>query len=128
VVRADYLYSTEVPWTAQEVIERSTERWNSETPFAERRGYLGVETTRGRCRKTVARAEPMRLGLYSVVALLYWQLPSQAQQGGVDWDGKATVTFSDALTAVRRWLWTEGVFPRLGHGVAPHSSVKGTKR
>jgi hypothetical protein len=25
----------------------------------------------------------------------------------VDWPGKRDVTFSDAITAVRRWLWVE---------------------
>jgi hypothetical protein len=34
----------------------------------------------------------------------------------VEWEGKATVTFSDAITAVRRWLWTQWVFPRAGYG------------
>ena len=67
-------------------------------------------------RRTVGRAEPCLLGLYSVVALLYWLLPAAEQeQGAVDWEGKATVTFSDAITAVRRWLWTRWVFPRVGH-------------
>jgi hypothetical protein len=33
----------------------------------------------------------------------------------VAWEGKATVTFSDAITAVRRWLWTWWPFPRAGH-------------
>jgi hypothetical protein len=28
----------------------------------------------------------------------------------VSWPGKAGLTFSDALTAVRRWLWREWVF------------------
>jgi hypothetical protein len=32
----------------------------------------------------------------------------------VEWPGKADVTFSDALTAVRRWLWSEGIFPQAG--------------
>jgi hypothetical protein len=48
--------------------------------------------------------------LYSVVAMLYVSLPELKRCGGVDWPGKATVTFSDALTAVRRWLWSEWVF------------------
>jgi len=54
--------------------------------------------------------------MYSVVALLYWLLPPADQERGVvDWAGKATVTFSDAITAVRRWLWTRWVFPGAGH-------------
>ena len=45
-----------------------------------------------------------------VVALLYHVLPEVKRTGGVTWAGKDTVTFSDALTAVRRWVWVEGVF------------------
>ena len=33
------------------------------------------------------------------------------REGGVDWPGKAGVTFSDALTAVRRWRRREWGFP-----------------
>ena len=80
------------------------------------RSYLGLETTRGRCARTVLRAEPCLFGLYSVVALWYEQLPAEAQEEpGVDWEGKAAVTFSDAITAVRRWLWTDWVFATDGH-------------
>jgi DDE superfamily endonuclease/Archaeal putative transposase ISC1217 len=114
--RDEYFYSTDVAMTAQEIIEEYTGRWNIETTFEDSRAYLGLETTRGRCERTVGRAEPCLLGLYSVVALLYWLLPSADQeQGVVEWAGKATVTFSDAITAVRRWLWTQWVFPRAGH-------------
>jgi DDE superfamily endonuclease len=115
--REEYLYSTEVTLTPQQIIERYTERWNIETTFEEMRAYLGLETTRGWCATTVLRGEPMLFGLYSVVALLYWQLPAERQsQGGVDWEGKREVAFSDAISAVRRWLWEDWVFPRLGHG------------
>jgi len=80
------------------------------------RAYLGLETTRGRCQKTVLRAEPCLFGLYTVVTLWYEQLPPAAQEeAGVDWEGKATVTFSDAITAVRRWLWTAWAFATGGH-------------
>jgi hypothetical protein len=114
--RDEYFYSTDVTMTAQEIIEEYTGRWNIETTFADSRAYLGLESTRGWCARTVGRAEPCLLGLYSVVALLYWSLPAADQeQGAVDWEGKATVTFSDAITAVRRWLWTRWVFPQAGH-------------
>jgi hypothetical protein len=73
------------------------------------RAHLGLETTRGWCEKTVVRAAPCLFGLYSVVAWLYQALPEGKRQGAVRWRGKAVVTFSDALAAVRRWLWTEGV-------------------
>jgi hypothetical protein len=38
------------------------------------------------------------------VALLYRALPESKRVGGVDWPGKVGVSFSDALTSVRRWL------------------------
>jgi len=109
--RDDYLYSTDVSLRAEQIIERYTQRWNIETTFEETRSYLGLETTQGYCQKTVQRAEPMLFGLYSVVGLLYEQLPEDRQeQGQVQWEGKETVTFSDAISAVRRWLWTDWVF------------------
>ena len=55
------------------------------------------------------RAAPCLFGLYSVVALLYHALPSDKRTAGITWPGKTGVTFSDALTAVRRWLWAETV-------------------
>jgi DDE superfamily endonuclease/Archaeal putative transposase ISC1217 len=116
--RDEYFYSTDVAMSAQEIIEAYTGRWNIETTFEEARAYLGLESTRGWCARTVGRAEPCLLGLYSVVALLYWWLPAADQdQGVVDWEGKEvlTVTFSDAISAVRRWLWTHWVFPQAGH-------------
>jgi hypothetical protein len=33
----------------------------------------------------------------------------------VDWLCKSDVTFSDAITGVRRYLWVEGVFSLSGH-------------
>jgi hypothetical protein len=33
----------------------------------------------------------------------------------VVWPGKAAVTFSDAVTSVRRWLWQDCVFPQAGY-------------
>jgi hypothetical protein len=114
--RDEYFYSTDAGMTPQEIIEEYTGRWNIETTFEEARAYLGLESTRGRCQRTVLRAEPCLLGLYSVVALMYWLLPeSDQEQGTIDWDGKRAVTFSDAITAVRRWLWAHWVFPRAGH-------------
>jgi hypothetical protein len=117
--RDEYFYSTDTTLTAQEVVEEYTGRWNVETTFEEARAYLGLESTRGWCEKTVMRTEPCLLGLYSVAALMYWLLPAEDQdQGSVDWEGKQSITFSDAITAVRRWLWTHWVFPQAGHAEA----------
>jgi hypothetical protein len=58
---------------------------------------------------------PAHLG-ESVVALRYGLLPGEDQdQGCGEWEGKQSVTFSDAITAVRRWLWVEWVFAIPGY-------------
>jgi hypothetical protein len=66
----------------------------------------------------VLRAGPCLLGLYTVVAVLFAALPESKRVGGVSWPGKAGVTFSDALCAVRRWLWAEAVLPQAGNATA----------
>lgn len=112
--RDEYLYTTDESLTPAEIVGLYCGRWNLETTFREARDHLGFETTRGRCRRTVLRAEPCLLCLYSVVAWLYARLPEEHRTGGVAWAGKRHVTFSDALSAVRRRLWCEWVFPRTG--------------
>ena len=105
-----------VTWSVAAVIETYTGRWNLETTFQELRAYLGLETTRGWTEQTVLRAAPCLFGLYTVVALLYAQLPGKyRRQRTVCWPGKEDVTFSEAITAARRWLWVEWVFVIPGH-------------
>jgi hypothetical protein len=117
--RDEYFFTTDVGLTPQEVIERFTGRWSIETTFQEMRAYLGLETTRGRTENTVLRAAPCLFGLFSVVALLYAQLPTRYTRTRLlDWVNKSDVTFSDAITAVRRWLWQEWVFATPGHASA----------
>ena len=111
--RDEYFFTTDPTLPPKDLIGSYTARWNIETTFQELRAYLGLETTRGWCAQTVLRATPCLFGLYTVVALLYEQLSSEAQgAGGVDWVGKEAVTFSDALTAIRRWLWANWVFAK----------------
>lgn len=64
------------------------------------------------------RAAPYLIGLYTVVAILSHALPTANRTGAVSWPGKATVTFSDALCAVRRWLWAEALLPQAGADAA----------
>ncbi len=112
--RDEYLFTTDVGRTADAVVGTYCGRWSIETTFQECRSCVGLETTRGRCRRTVTRAAPCLFGLYSVVAVLYHLLPEGKRAGGVTWAGKDVVTFSDALTAVRRRVWLDGVFPQAG--------------
>lgn len=116
--RDEHFFTTDLALTDQAVVGQYTGRWNIETTFEELRAHLGLETTRGWCRRTVLRAAPCLFGLYTAVALLYHALPEEKRAGAVEWPGKAERTFSDALTAVRRWLWAEWVFPRVEGGTA----------
>ena len=50
-----------------------------------------------------------------MVVLLYSRLPAGTDHAGaVAYPGKTEVAFSDAITAVRRRLWLEGVFESHG--------------
>lgn len=109
--RDEYFYTTDVSLTPRQIIELFTGRWSIEVMFQEVRHYLGVDTTRGWCCKTVLRAEPCLFGLYTVVALWYAALPSADRaELAVTWRGKRTITFSDAITFVRRDLWRHWIF------------------
>jgi hypothetical protein len=114
--RDEYFYSTDPTSDVRRIVETYTGRWNIETTFQETRSELHIQTTRGWSKPTVLRAVPCLFGLYSVVAMLYASLPQRRRVGGVAWPGKSTVTFSDALSAVRRWIWAEGVFAHVPDG------------
>lgn len=108
--REEYFFSTDPGMKPREIVELFTQRWSIEVTFEEMRSCLGLETTRGRTRNTILRAAPCLFGLYSVVAILFAQLPAPKQRSGaIEWAGKKTVTFSDAITAVRRWIWQEWI-------------------
>jgi hypothetical protein len=114
--RDEYFFTTDVAMGPAAVIATYTGRWNIETTFQEARAYLGLETTRGRVRNTILRAEPSLLALYTLVVWLYAELPVRYRRArAVDWLRKSDVTFSDAITGVRRYVWVEGVFSISGH-------------
>jgi hypothetical protein len=114
--RDEYFFTTDLGLTPKEIVELYTARWNLETTFQELRSYLKLEKTRGWSEKTVLRTAPCLFGLYGVIAVLYAELPSQWQcQRAVTHPDKTVVTFSDAITAVRRWLWAEWVFANPAH-------------
>jgi hypothetical protein len=109
--RDEYFFTTDLELTTRALIEGFTGRWSIEVTFEELRAYLGLETTRGWTRVTVLRAAPCLFGLDTVVVLYYQSLARRWRQGtGIGWVGKKQVTFSDAITAVRRWLWVGWIF------------------
>jgi hypothetical protein len=116
--RDEYFFTTDGSLDVRQIIESYTGRWNLETTFEEVRCCLHLETARGWCRATVLRVTPCLFGLYSVVASLYHALPVNMRVGAIAWPGKTGVTFSDALAAVRRWVWSDGVFAQVEGGSA----------
>jgi DDE superfamily endonuclease/Archaeal putative transposase ISC1217 len=127
--RDEYFFTTDQAMAPEAVIAAYTGRWNIETTFEELRAYLGLETTRGHVRSTVLRAEPCLFGLYTVVVLLYAALPARwRRERATIRPGKVEVTFSDAITAVRRWLWLGWVFAAPGPGEAVRKLPAGLRR
>lgn len=116
--RDEDFFTTDPALEPAAAIGRYWGRWNIGTTFQERRSCLGLETARAWCRRTVLRAGPCPLGLYSVAAVPYHHLPAAKRVGPVEWEGEAGATFSDALGAVRRWRWAEGVLEQAGAGPA----------
>lgn len=109
--RDEYFFSTDPGMAPNEIVSIYTGRWNLETTFQEVRPCLGFGTTRCRTKRSILRTAPCLFGLYSFVALLYASLPRTATATAhVEWPGKQHVTFSDAITAVRRWLWRHWIF------------------
>jgi hypothetical protein len=109
--RAEYFFTTDTTMTPQQIVECYTQRWSIETTFQECREYLKLESTKGYGQQTVLRCTPCLFGLYTLVVLLYLQLPYPSSTlSAVFWRGKSTVTFSDMMTCVRRALWAQWVF------------------
>ena len=119
--RDDGIYSTDPALPPARIVSLFTRRWPIETTFQEVRAHLGLETTRQRVTKSVLRAAPCLLGLFSVVCLIYAEHLKYAKVSPrqTPWYVKAEPTFADALTALRRLFWEQTLFqqPCLHGGV-----------
>ena len=70
---------------------------------------MGVETQRQWTDKAIAGTTPALLGLYSLVSL--WAsdlLSSDSIPYAAAWYRKTSMTFSDAISAVRLQIWIGG--------------------
>jgi hypothetical protein len=110
-----FFFCSDPATNAALIIELYARRWNIEVTFEESRACLGLGTTREWCRRSVLRMTPMLLGLFTAVALLWRELPATRRRtrwGVTPCYQKQSVTFADALAAVRRELWEQLL---LGH-------------
>lgn len=91
-------------------------RWRIEVTFEEARRHLGVETQRQWSDQAIARATPVLLGLFSLIALWATRLANERHMSldQARWYAKPHATFSDTLASVRRELWTSLSFATSG--------------
>jgi hypothetical protein len=109
--RDEYLFTTDLQMRPQQIVEGYTQRWSIETTFQECREYLKLESTKCYSQQTVLRFAPCLFGLYTLIILLYLQLPDPLHFPAVlSWHGKSTVTFADMMMCVRRALWRQWFF------------------
>jgi hypothetical protein len=112
--RDEYFYTTDTSLSPEQIISWFTARWPIETTFQEVRAHLGFETTRQRVAKSVLRTAPCLLGLFSVVCLIFAEHARRhpVRPAATIWYAKKELTFSDAITTVRRLFWARTVFEK----------------
>ena len=102
--------STDLTRDAADIVTYFSRRWAIETTFAQVRAHLGVETQRQWSERATARTTPVLMGLFSLVTLVANRLQTHGLLVAQSWYHKSHLTFSDALAAVRRYLWAESLF------------------
>ncbi|MCW6513174.1 IS701 family transposase [Lichenifustis flavocetrariae] len=96
----------------EDILSWFVRRWTIEVTFAEVRRHLGVETQRQWSDRAIARTTPVLLGLYALITVGADDLhQSQALVvRSAKWYRKTSLTFADAIAAVRRQIWAEAAF------------------
>jgi hypothetical protein len=110
--RDEYFYTTDTSLRPEQIISWFAARWPVETTFQEVRTHLGFETPRQRVANSVLRMGPCLLGLFSVICLIFaaYVRRHPTKPAATAWYTKKELTFSDALTAVRKLFWRQTVF------------------
>nr|WP_205466787.1 transposase [Novosphingobium sp. BW1] len=99
-------FSTDTTLEPKEIIALYVRRWQIEVTFAEMRAHLGIETQRQWTDNAIVRTTPALLGLYSLISLWAGDLLScNSISYAAAWYRKTSLTFSDAIAAVRLQLW-----------------------
>jgi hypothetical protein len=101
------LLSTDLTWSALEIVLDFVQRWTLEVTLEEVRAHLGVETQRQWNDRAIARTTPALLALFSIVTLMARGLgaPESIMIRQTAWYRKGHATFSDTIAWVRRYLW-----------------------
>ena len=104
--------ATDPDVTIEAMLSRFVSRWQMEVTFEEVRPHLGVETQRQWSDLAIARTTPALLGLFSLVVLWMNDLVAARRivPHATAWYRKTSLTFSDAIAAVRREIWNHQTF------------------
>ncbi|MFN2150858.1 MAG: hypothetical protein ACK2T5_04615 [Anaerolineales bacterium] len=101
------LFCSDQTLCPQQIILGFIARWNIEVTFEEGRAFLGFGTQRQWSTRAIERTTPALMGLFSLVVVMAHTLhPEVLPFRQTSWYPKQEATFSDALAAVRRDLWT----------------------
>ena len=91
-------------------LQRLVSRWRVETTFQEARARPGVETQRQWPDLAILRTTPALPGLFSLITVRAAELAiadgGTLRSHAAAWHQKKDPTFSDAIAAVRRALWS----------------------
>ena len=102
--------STDLDAAPQTILQWFVSRWRVETTFQEARAHLGVETQRQWSDLAIVRTTPALLGLFSLITIWSNELAQDSagllRSHAAAWYRKKDPTFSDAIAAVRRVLWS----------------------
>lgn len=115
-----YFFSTDPAMPPEQVIAYYSMRWPIEVCFAEARQWLGLESTREWCERSVKRMVPLQLGLMSLISLAWKkeveaatpeERQAQFRPRGTPCYNKQEPSFADALFYVRRLCWPSQLSP-----------------
>ena len=103
--------ATDLDARPSDILAWFVSRWQVEVTFEEVRAHLGVETQRQWSDKAILRTTPVLLGLFSIVTLWAHDLSGSRnfKPRTAAWYPKTVLTFSDAIAAVRREIWTHQI-------------------
>lgn len=106
-------FSTDTTLEPADIIALFVRRWQIEVTFSETRADLGVETQRRWSDKAILRTTPALLGLYSLISLWACDLLTRTTRPyAAAWYRKISLTFTDAIGAVRLTLWVGDINQR----------------
>jgi hypothetical protein len=111
-LRPQAFLCTDVDADPVDILKWFVRRWSIEVTFAEVRRHLGVETQRQWSDAAIARTTPVLLSLFSLITLWSHELHAGASPTlrAASWYQKPLPTFSDAIAAIRRDLWSHHHF------------------